>query len=128
MLSEDGENPVRNVSVDTKMDIMEICKDVMSSDHRRFRAECIRAQLMGIQLIVLIEEEPPYGKIDLWEVPRWKSSNQFHRYGDPMTLVDPKTLRKALITMTKKYGVKFRFCTRRQSPSRVIKYLTGEFE
>ena len=128
MLSEDGENPVWNVSVDTKMDIMEICKDVMSSDHRRFRAECIRAQLMGIQLIVLIEEEPPYGKIDLWEVPRWKSNNQFHRYGDPMTLVDPKALRKALITMTKKYGVKFRFCTRRQSPSRVIKYLTGEFE
>ena len=116
------------ISVDTKMDILEICKDVMSSDHRRFRAECIRAQLLGIQLIVLIEELPPYGKLDLWEVPRWKSSNQFHRYGDPMTMVDPVALRKALITMTKKYGVKFRFCNRRQSPSRVIKYLTGEFK
>jgi len=116
------------ISVDTKMDILEICKDVMSSDHRRFRAECIRAQLLGIQLIVLIEELPPYGKLDLWEVPRWKSSNQFHRYGDPMTMVDPNALRKALITMTKRYGVKFRFCNRRQSPSRVIKYLTGEFK
>ena len=100
----------------------------MSSDHRRFRAECIRAQLMGIQLIILVEEEPPFGKVDLWEVPRWKSSNQWHRYGDPMTMVDPVALRKALVTMTKKYGVKFRFCTRRQSPSRVIKYLTGEFK
>lgn len=116
------------ISVDTKEDILEICKDVMSSDHRRFRAECIRAQLLGIQLVVLIEEMPPFGKLDLWEVPKWKSSNQYHRYGDPMTQVDPAALRKALITMTKKYGVKFRFCTRRQSPARVIKYLTGEFK
>ena len=116
------------VSVDTKMDIMEICKDVMSSDHRRFRAECIRAQEQGIQLIVLIEELPPFGNLELWEVPRWKSSNQYHRYGDPMTLVDPKTFQKALKTMTEKYGVKFRFCTRRQSPGRVIKYLKGEYK
>ena len=116
------------ISVDTKEDILEICKDVMSSDHRRFRAECIRAKAMGIQLIVLVEEEPPFGKLDLWEVPRWKSSNQWHRYGDPMTMADPKVLRKVLPTMTAKYGVIFRFCNRRQSPSRVIKYLTGEFK
>ena len=116
------------VSVDTKMDIMEILKDVMSADHRRFRAECIRAQEQGIQLIVLIEELPPFGNLELWEVPRWKSSNQYHRYGDPMTLVDPKVFQKALKTMTEKYGVKFRFCTRKQSPGRVIKYLKGEYK
>ena len=116
------------VSVDTKMDIMEICKDVMSSDHRRFRAECIRAQEQGIQLIVLIEELPPFGNLELWEVPKWKSSNQYHRYGDPMTLVDPKTFQKALDTMTRKYGVKFRYCTRKQCPGRVIKYLKGEYK
>ena len=120
--------PNGRISVDTKMDIMELCKDVMSNDHRRFRAECERAKEMGILLIVLIEEQPPFGKLDLWEVPRWKSSNQWHRYGDPMTKVDPKVFRKALITMTEKYGVQFRFCTRRQSPARVIKYLKGEFK
>ena len=118
------------ISVDTKQDmqLLELCKDVMSSDHRRFRAECIRAKESGIQLIILVEEELPFGKVDLWEIPRWKSSNEWHRYGDPMTLVDPRALRKALITMTVKYGVQFRFCSRRQSPSRVIKYLTGEFK
>ena len=116
------------VSVDTKQDIMEICKDVMSSDHRRFRAECQRAKDMGIQLIILIEEVPPFGRLDLWEVPIWKSSNQWHRYGDPMTRVNPTTLRKALETMTEKYGVLFRFCTRKQCPSRIIKYLKGEFK
>lgn len=116
------------ISVDTKQDILEICKDVMSSDHRRFRAECIRAKALGIQLIILTEQEPPFGKLDLWEVPRWKSSNKWHRYGDPMTMADPNVLRKVLLTMTAKYGVIFRFCNRRQSPSRVIKYLTGEFK
>lgn len=116
------------VSVDTKEDMMEICKDIMSSDHRRFRAECERAKDMGILLIILIEEPVPYGEVDLWEVPRWRSSNQWHRYGDPMTRVDPRILRKAMETMTMKYGVRFRFCTRRQSPVRVIKYLKGEYK
>ena len=59
------------VSVDTKFSILELSKDIMSSDHRRFRDECIRAQEAGIRLVVLIEEMPPYGKIDLWQIPRW---------------------------------------------------------
>ena len=120
--------PGGKISVDTKQDMMEICKDIMSSDHRRFRAECERAKDMGILLIILIEEPVPYGEVDLWEVPRWRSSNQWHRYGDPMTRVDPRILRKAMETMTMKYGVRFRFCTRRQSPVRVIKYLKGEYK
>lgn len=114
------------VSVDTKFSILELSKDIMSSDHRRFRDECIRAQEAGIRLVILIEEVPKYGKIDLWEVPRWTSSNQFHRYGEPMTKVDPKALRKAMLTMWRKYGVEFEFCTRRQSPARVIKILKGD--
>ena len=114
------------VSVDTKFSIMELSKDIMSRDHVRFRSELIRAQEQGIQLVVLIEEIPPYGKIDLWQIPRWTSSNQFHRYGEPMTKVDPRALRKAMLTMCRKYGVIFEFCTRRQSPARVIKILKGD--
>lgn len=114
------------VSVDTKEDIMEICKNLMSSDHRRIRAECLRAREQGIQLVFLVEELPPFGRLDMWEVPRFQSSGRFHRYGDPMTLVKPSALRRACITMQEKYGVMFRFCTRRQSPARIIKYLKGE--
>jgi ribosome-associated protein len=120
--------PGRMVSVDTKESILELASNVMSSDHRRFKAECVRAQEQGIQLIILVDEVPPYGRLDMWEVPRWQSSNKWHRYGDPMTLVDPAALRKACITMQKKYGVKFRFCSRLQSPKRVIQYLKGELK
>lgn len=128
MISEDGENPCGSVSVDTKFAIMELCKDIMSSDHRRFRSECIRAKEQGITLIVLTEEEPPYGRVDLWEVPRWKTNGKFHRIGDPMTRADPRTFRKILDTMTEKYGVQFRFCARSQTPATVIKYLKGEYK
>lgn len=118
--------PGGRISVDTKESILELSRNIMSSDHRRFRSECELAQKLGIQLVVLIEEVPNFGRIDLWEVPRWKSENRFHKYGDPMTRVDPKALRRAMITMMQKYGVRFEFCTRRQSPARIIKILKGE--
>lgn len=98
----------------------------MSNDHRRFRDECQRAKDYGIQLIILTEEEPPFGMVELWEVPIFRSSNAYHRYGEPMTLVRPAALKKAMLTMTEKYGVKFRFCKRRETPRKVIKYLKGE--
>lgn len=107
---------------------MEICKDIMSNDHRRFRAECELAKKLGIKLIILTEEVPPFGMVDLWEVPRWRTSNQFHRYGDPMTLVKPAALKKAMLTMTERYGVVFRFCKRRETPRKVIRYLKGELK
>ena len=118
--------PGGRISVDTKESILELSRNIMSSDHRRFRSECELAQKLGIQLVVLIEEVPNFGRIDLWEVPRWKSENRFHKYGDPMTRVDPKALRRAMITMMQKYGVRFEFCTRRQSPARIIRILKGE--
>jgi len=120
--------PDGKISVDTKQDILELSHNVMSADHRRFKAECIRAQEQGIQLIILVEEIPPFGRLDMWEVPKFRTCDRFHRIGDPMTLVHPAALRRACITMQIKYGVKFRFCTRRQSPARIIKYLKGELQ
>lgn len=128
MLSEDGENPIGMIGVDTKENMLEICKDIMTNDHRRFRNQCIRAQEAGIRLIILVEEEPPYGKVDLWDVPKYQMSNDYHRFGDPVTRVHPRALRKAMQTMTEKYGVQFRFCDRRHSPKNLIKYLKGEYK
>lgn len=115
------------ISVDSKMDLLELSGNICSSDHRRFRAECERSKAMGIQLVFLIEEVPMYGKVDFWEVPVWTSNNQYHRKGEPMTLVDPQTLRKAMMTMVRKYGIRFEFCTKDQTPERVIKILKGAF-
>lgn len=128
MLSLDGETPFGNISIDTKQDMLEISKDIMSNDHRRFKAECQRAKEWGIQLIILIEETVPFGQVDLWDVPIWRTSNRYHRYGDPMTLVNPAALKKAMLTMSVKYGVKFRYCNKRETPRKVIRYLKGELK
>lgn len=130
LINEDGTHDDRfpMISVDSKESCLELAKNVCSSDHRRFKAECRLAKEMGIQLIILVEEALPYGRLDMWEVPRWRSTDRYHRYGDPMTLIKPAVLRRACITMQERYGVKFRFCTRRQSPARIIKYLKGELK
>lgn len=120
--------PGGTISVDTKADILELSHNIMSSDHRRFKAECMRALDSGILLIVLVEEVPPFGRLDMWEPPRFRTSGMYHRYGDPMTRVDSSALRKACITMQEKYGVRFRFCSRRQSPARIIRYLEGKLK
>ena len=107
-----------DISVDTKMDVGELAMDVFQQ-HERFRDECERAQRCGIQLIVLIEEKLPNGRLSDWRSPVGKDGRKLY-------LFDPVTLRKAMITMQEKYGVKFRFCDGRSTPKVLIEYLKGE--
>ena len=107
-----------DVSVDTKADVKELAMDVFQQ-HERFRAECERAQRCGITLIVLVEEVLPGGRLDRWRSP-------VGRDGHPVCLFDPATLRKALITMQDKYGVRFRFCDGRSTGKVLLEYLRGE--
>lgn len=102
-----------NISVDTKQSVLELAGNVFQ-EHRRFRDECVRAQECDIQLIVLIEEQLPGGRLVNWRPP--VGSVRF----------DPATLRKAMITMQQEYGVKFRFCDGRSTGKQLIEYLTGE--
>ena len=106
-----------DISVDTKMSVVELAGNIFQS-HDRFRDECLRAQRCGIQLIVLVEENLPGGRLDLWRPPIGKD-------GLPITRFDPATLRRAMITMQEKYGVKFRFCDGRSTGKELIDYLLG---
>lgn len=107
-----------DICVDTKQDVRELAMDVFQ-DHRRFREECERAQRCGIQLIVLIEERLPGGRLDRWRPPMGKD-------GLPVSRFDPAVLRKAMITMQEKYGVKFRFCDGRSTGKTLIEYLESK--
>lgn len=106
-----------DVSVDTKQDVRELAMDVFQ-EHRRFRDECERAKKCGITLIILTEETLPDGRLDKWRTP-------FDRIGRPLCRFDPAVLRKALITMQDKYGVRFRFCDGRSTGRIMIEYLKG---
>lgn len=106
-----------DISVDTKQGVIELAGNIFQ-EHERFRAECLRAKECGIQLIILIEEALPGGRLDRWRSP-------VGRDGLPLTRFDPATLRKAMITMQTEYGVKFRFCDGRSTGRMLIEYLEG---
>lgn len=106
------------ISVDTKQDVRELAMDIFQS-HVRFRSECERAQRCGIQLIVLTEETLPGGRLENWQSP-------LDRDGRPKYRFDPAILKKAMITMQEKYGVKFRFCDGRSTGKVMLEYLKGE--
>ena len=115
MLTGDGAG---GISVDTKADVPELAMDVFQQ-HERFRRECETAQRCGITLIVLTEEVLPGGLLENWRSP-------LDRFGNPRCKFDPAILKKAMITMQDKYGVRFRFCDGRSTGRQVIEYLKGE--
>ena len=105
------------IAVDTKMNVLELAMDVFPS-HERFRNECLRAQRCGIQLIVLTEEILPGGRLENWLPPR-------SSMGVPLVRFNPQTLKRAMLTMQEKYGVKFRFCDVRSTGQELLDYLMG---
>ena len=117
MLTGEGSG---GISVDTKQDVKELAMDVFQS-HERFRRELETAQKCGIQLVILTEEALPQGRLDLWKSP-------LGRDGKPKYKFNPVILRKALITMQERYGVRFRFCDGRSTGKTLIAYLKGELK
>ena len=112
ILANDGRR-----AVDTKQSVLELIHDICSEDHERFARECQRAHDAGIRLLILTEELLPPGGLTSWVNPRNKA-------GKPLTATKPETLRRAMITMTAKYGVQFRFCDARSTGRLVVEYLT----
>lgn len=108
----------QTVSIDTKKDIVEISGNICGGQHERFRAECELAKKCGIQLIVLIEEVPPKGDLDNWQSPKTKS-------GKPLTMVKGSVLKKAMATMSERYGVRFEFITKDKTAQRIIEILSA---
>ena len=106
-----------DISVDTKMGVPELASNCFQ-EHDRFRDECMRAQRCGIQLIVLIEEQLPGGRLDKWRSPIGWDGLPMHRF-------NPETLRKVMLTMQEEYGVKFRFCHPASTGKQMIEYLEG---
>lgn len=107
-----------DIEVDTKYGVEEIASDIFYS-HDRFRAQLERAKECNVQLIVLIEEALPGGRLDNWKSPLDRNGNPKHKF-------DPAILRKAMITMQEKYGVRFRFCDKKSTGRVLMSYLKGE--
>lgn len=129
-----------DVTVDTKKDLQEIIGNICGKQHGRFRDECILAQNNGIKLIVLVENEDGLQSIEdlfRWDNPRLHRYNKIaymHNLGMWLSISLPKakptsgaTLAKAMLTMEKKYGVEFRFCSPKEAGERIIELLEVDY-
>lgn len=118
------------VAVDRKNSISEACGNICSNthEHERFRNECIKAQSDGAKFYVLIEDDDCKSVEDVF---RWNNPRRliWLRKKGPKPKVGPAsgpTLAKAMLTMEKKYGVKFVFCPRHKAAEKIVELLGGE--
>lgn len=120
--------------IDRKKDLQELCGNVCQQ-HERFRAELLRAQEAGIQIIILCEHGSDITSLQdvyFWQNPRkhevkWKTVNGRRiKTVESSKAVDGEQLYKSLITMRDKYGVRFEFCTKDITGQRIKELLDGE--
>lgn len=115
-----------SIAVDSKNSILELAGDVCGPDHDRFRDECIMAQNNGIKLVILVENED--GITTLRELHRWVNPRLWiKKYGRQVypKAVRGVTLMKACMTVEKKYGCLFLFCTPQEAGYMVLQILGG---
>ena len=116
-------NPKRpDVVIDRKQNLSEICSNVGSSQelHERFRDEIIRANDIGVKVIVLIEHGHGYKTLDdikIWENPRLKNH--------PKATTGAK-LYKILHTMCHKYDMDVILCDKSETGAKIRELLNDE--
>ena len=118
----DYQRPAK-VAVDTKKDINELAAD-LHRDHKRFRNECIRAQELGTQFVILVENED--GVTCLADLAEWvepeSSFKVRNRKGGAHRRMGSR-LAKECETMHERYGVMFGFCHPLDSGAKIIEIL-----
>lgn len=117
--------------IDRKKDLQELCGNVCQQ-HERFKNELIRAREAGIQLIILCEHGPDIKSMEdvyFWKNPRkhrvvWRTVNGKKT---PTVIsekaVDGYQLYKSLCTIRDRYGVRFEFCTKKETGKKIVELL-----
>lgn len=118
----DYQRPAK-VAVDTKKDIIELGVD-LKADHDRFARECRKAQELGTQLVILVENVD--GVRCLADLEEWvepdKSYDKRNRSGRAVRYTG-SAIAKACRSMHRAYGVRFGFCTPEESGARILAIL-----
>jgi ERCC4-type nuclease len=112
---QDFSNPF--IVVDRKANIGEIAGNV-TSQHDRFVKELERAREIGIELVILIEQNR-VGKRkieELSDICLWKN-----QYGT----IHGERIFRILTTLKNKYGISIEFCDKRSTARRIIEILQG---
>lgn len=107
----------QSICIDTKSGLLEVCGNV-TQQHRRFVEEMELAKQLGIQLVILVEEN---GVRTLEDVKRW--SNPRLRFSPKATTGE--TLYKILSAMEQRHGCQFLFCRKEEAGAKIVTILGG---
>ena len=120
------------ISIDKKFGLQEVYNCVVSG-YKRFATECKRAQEAGIALIVLVEDEriTSLSEVNTWENPRIKEWEQARAKADDDNLpslppISSKRIEARMRTLSKRYGVKWKFCRKEDAGKTIYGILSGE--
>lgn len=110
------------VVIDRKQNLSEICSNVASTskEHERFRAEIMRANDIGIKVIVLIEHGHGYKTLEdvkFWQNPRLRENPK---------ATNGTKLYKILRTMCEKYDMEVVFCEKEETGRKIRELLNDE--
>lgn len=119
--------------IDRKKDLLELCGNV-TQQHDRFRSELVRAAEAGIHLIVLCEHGHGLEQLTdvyFWDNPRLHQMKWIVENGRPRQVpMYPKAttgpaLFASLQTISRKYGVDFKFCNPSNTGETIVRLLGG---
>ena len=100
--------------VDRKQNLNELAGNICE---KRFHEEVKRAHAHGVKIIFLVEHGDPIRElVDVlfWENPRKKESPK---------CINGDHLYKSMISMSERYGVEWRFCTKAETGHRIMEIL-----
>lgn len=102
--------------IDRKKDLLELCGNVCQQ-HERLQKELVRAMDAGIQIIILCEHGEEIKCLEdvyFWDNPRLKESPK---------ATTGESLYKSLMTIKNRYNVRFEFCTKKETGSKIMELL-----
>lgn len=102
--------------IDRKHSISELCQNVCSGDHHRFKRELEKAKKLGTHMCILVEDGDYH---DISDVANWVNPRRKNNLRSP----SGKTLAKALDTIAWRYDVDFEFCKPEETGKRIIELL-----
>ena len=102
--------------IDKKDGLLELAGNLChTSEHERIKREIAKARKLGCVNFIFLIQDNKIKTID--DIKNWSS---------PHTKVKGATLLKIMATMSKKYGVRFIICSRREMPKKIIELLGGK--
>lgn len=126
----------QSICVKIRSSIQELISDICGKSASSFRSECVRAQEVGIKLIILVENKPGYANqektvynglvrsvedLNLWRNPRaFIQNNGKQKYP---TATTGEFLAAGCLDLCARYEVEFQFCTHAEAGERVLTLL-----